>query len=264
MVVFPDPLEDCVFDEDETVIINTSTIRTILTTLKPAVATTLEEPQYTGYYFGDKVIATNGFLINSLDVNLFDTEKLISAGVLDLLDVMTAEKISVDFKESEDEGIPNIIVFGSPDCTIYTRELEGIEDFESESITQVIDTPFTSMCKVMKNALLQLLDRVQLFVSDYDEGIVNFTFTKDGLQVTSKMSNAVELIPYTESTKFKPFMCSTDVGLIIKQVKSQPGEIIELWYGDDSVIKIVRDKVTQIIALHTEAEEEGEEEDVDE
>ena len=39
--------------------IHLSTIKTILTSCKPALATTMETPVYTNYYAGDTVIATD-------------------------------------------------------------------------------------------------------------------------------------------------------------------------------------------------------------
>ena len=242
MVVYPDPLIEIVFDPEDSVEINKSTVEVILNTLKPALATTLESPCYTGYYVGDDVIATDRFLINSLAVKLFEEPKLVSSPVMDLLDVMNAEKINVDFKD-------NIMVFGSPDCTIFSREMEGIEDFAVDAISEFINMDFDSVCKIPKASLLQLLERILLFVSDYDKGSVSFTFTKDGLQVNSKASSAIEVIPYSESNNFKPFMCCVDINMMMKQIKSQPGDVIELWYGNESALKITRDNITQIIAL---------------
>lgn len=241
MVVFPDPLEEVELDEDAFEI-NKTTVQIILNTLRPALAQTLENPCYTGYYVGEKVVATDRFLINALNVELFDEPRLIRPEVMDLLDCMTAEKIHVDFNE-------DIIIFSSPDCTVFGRDLEGIEDFSIDAISNYIELPFGSTCKIPKAQLLQLLDRLSLFVTDYDKGGIYLTFTKDGLQVTSKASSAVEVIPYVESANFENYTCCIDINMLMKQIKAYAGDSIEIWYGADSAIKLVRDNVVQIIAL---------------
>ena len=249
VVQFPDPLEEVVFDPNDTIEINNSTITKILNFIKPALAVTMENPFYTGYYAGEKVIATDTFLINILDVDLFHTPKLISPQVMELLSVMTAEKINVDLQG-------NIMVFGTPDCTVYGRDLEGIEEYAVDDILEFAQIGFDSMCKLPKNALLQLLDRLSLFVMDYDNGGIYLTFTKDGMQVSSMSSSGVEVIPYTESKNFQEFSCLIEVGLLTKQVKTQIGETVELWYGVDSAIKMVDGNVTQIIGLLEENDTE--------
>lgn len=254
MVVFPDPLEEVELDEDA-LSINNTTVNVILNTLRPALAQTLENPCYTGYYVGEKVVATDRFLINALNVELFEEPRLIRPEVMDLLDCMTAEKIQVDFSD-------DIVIFSSPDCVVFSRDLEGIEDFSIDAISNYIDLPFESVCKIPKAQLLQLLDRLSLFVTEYDKGGIYLTFTKDGLQVTSKASSAVELIPYVESSDFKSYTCCMDINMLMKQVKAYTGDSIEIWYGSDSAIKFVRDNIVQIIALLDDDRFE-EEDDVD-
>ena len=241
IVNFPDPLSEMEL-EDDAVELRSSTIRTILSTLRPALAQTLENPCYTGYYVGEKVVATDRFLINALNVELFEEPRLIRPEVMDLFECMTAEEIHADFQDS-------IAVFSSPDCIIYSRDLEGIEDYAIDAISNFIDLEFGSTCKIPKSQLLQLLDRLQLFVTDYDKGGIYLTFTKEGLQITSKASSAIELIPYVESADFKDYTCCIDINMLVKQVKAYAGDSIEIWYGSDSAIKFVRDNITQIIAL---------------
>lgn len=242
MVKYPDPIEGVTFDPEETVDIKGSTIATILNTLKPALAVTLENPCYTGYYVGDKVVATDTYLINLFDVDMFHAKKLVSPEVMNLLAVMTAETIHVDFKD-------DVIVYGSPDCMIYSRELEGIEDYAYDAIIEYTTAKFGSMCKLPKSSLLQLLDRLTLFVTEYDKGGIYMTFTKDGIRIFSKAANGTELIAYTESKNFKPFTCCIDVRMLTKQVKAQTGDVVEMYYGIDNAIKMIDGKITQIVAL---------------
>ncbi len=244
MVQYPDPLADFKATNKKAVEINKTTVDAILNTVKPALATNLENPCYTGYYVGDTVVATDGLLINILNVDMLNATKLVRAEVMDLLAVMDSEKIKAFFNEDNAE-----IVFQSNTCDIYGRDLEGIEDYEIDAISEYMEKDFPSSCKLSKATLLQLLDRLALFVTDYDKGAISLTFTKDGLQISSMNTSGVELIPYIESNDFSDFTCSIDVNMLAKQIKAQSGEVVNLFYGDEDTVKLADGNVIQIIAL---------------
>lgn len=242
LITFPDPYKSTLIKVGEDVQLHLSTVQTILSTLKPALAVTLENPCYTGYYVGSKVVATDTYKIACMDVNILDKDMLISPEMMNLLSVMTSEKIQVDV-------VDNIIVCSSPDCVVYGPTMEGIEDYRIDAISSLVDTKFSSMCKVPKAALLQVLDRLGLFVSTYDKNGIYLTFSQQGVQISSKASTGVEIIPYTESHDFKDFTCCVDIEMLISQVKSQATDVIELYYGLDNAIKMVDGNITIIVAL---------------
>lgn len=253
IVQYPDPLADFKASNKKAVEINKTTVDAILNSIKPALATNLENPQYTGYYVGDGVIATDGYLINFLNVNVFGTAKLVRSEVMNLLAVMDSEKIKTYFNDDNSE-----IVFETNDCTVYGRDLEGIEDFAIDDISAYGEMEFPSNCKLPKLTMLQLLDRLSLFVTDYDKGSIYLTFTKDGLQVSSRNTSGVELIPYIESNDFKEFTCNIDVGMLSRQIKAQSGEAIKLYYGGEDAIKLEDGNIVQIIALYEDDREDEE------
>lgn len=258
IVQYPDPMSDFSGTNKTPVEVNKTTINMILSTVKPALATNLENPCYTGYHVGDKVVATDSFLINILDVDMLNVTRLVRPEVMDLLAVMNAEKIDVYFNEENAE-----IVFITPDCEIYGRDLEGIEDYAIDSILEYTEMEFPANCKLSRASLLSLIDRLSLFISDYDKGGVYLTFTKDGLQVSSMNTTGVELIPYIESEDFTDFACSIDVTMLAKQIKAQSGDVVHMYYGIEDAIKLVDGKVTQIIALLDDEREDEEDEDLD-
>ena len=174
MIQFPDPRQDVELDVLDD--IHLTTINTILTTVKSSISTTMEELCYTGYYCGDKVITTDGDKICGMNVKLWDEPRLLSAQTMDLLSVMTAENISVEAGE-------DIVIFSTPDCVVYGRTMDCIEDFAVEDINKALEKEFTSTCKVKKSSLLQLLDRISLFVAQkVDNNEVFLNFTDKGIQ----------------------------------------------------------------------------------
>ena len=241
-IKYPDPYSSVSLSTIDAGTINKSTIKVILETIKPALATTLENPCYTGYYMGDRVVATDTFKIASMAVKMFDEAKLISPELLDLLSVMSAEKIDVKISGTD-------ILYVTSDCIVCGKFMEGIEDYAIGVISELADTEFASYCSVPKTALCQLLDRLLLFVGPYDKNAVHLTFTKDGLQVSSKAATGIEVINYVASENFVDFTCSIDIQMFAQEVKAISNDVIEIYYGEDNAIKMTDGNITIIIAL---------------
>ena len=256
MIEFPDPRQDVELDVLDD--IHLTKINTILNTVKPSLATTMEELCYTGYYCGDSVIATDGEKISCMNVKLWDEPRIIPAQTMDLLSLMTAENIAVEAGE-------DIVIFSTPDCVVDGRTMKCLEDFDYDGILGALDLEYASTCKVKKSSLLQLLDRISLFVTQkVDNNEVFLTFTDKGIQVSSKASSGVELIKYLESDSFEPFSCTIDIGMLVGEIKSLADDAVEIWYGDENEvsIKFTEGKITKVLSLSAEFEDD--EEDIEE
>jgi len=245
LIKYPDPMEtntprNCAAK------LHLADVKTILTTAKSALATTLEEPCYTNYYVSDSVTTTDTYVISNVvgSNDLFDTPTLISSEMMNLLDIMEDDIINV-----YDTAKDNTLVFVSSNCTVYGTTPDGIENFSIDAIMDLVNSSFESMCKISKNSLLQLLDRLSLFVGAYDNNGVTLNFTQEGIQISSKNSSGCEIIDYKESKNFVPFVATIDIEMLMNQVKAQENDVIEIWYGADRPLKLTDDKSTQIIAL---------------
>ena len=246
LIKFPRPLDQVdlkTVKEDYT--INLTTVKKLLMVNKPALATSLDVPCYTGYYVGDNVVSTDTYKICGTDIKLFDNPALIGPEMMDLLDVMTCEEIKVYVKD-------NTIVFVTPDCIVYGKTLEGIENYQVDAISGLLDLDFPSECSVSKDALLQALDRLSLFVGPYDKNGIYMTFTRDGLLLSSRKSTGTEEIPYKSSKDFKDFTCCINIEMLQTQVKAHVLDEIKMCYGLDNALKIVDGNVTQIIAYEVD------------
>ena len=238
-IVFPDPMANELTDGKD---VNITTIKTILNTVKPALAITMEMPVYTRYYVGKKVVATDTYKIASMNVDMLQEEPLlISAELMNLLDVMTCEKIQ--FHKNED-----LLIFASPDCIVYGHTMEGIEDYKIDAISQLVDTEFPSVCKLNKAALLAVLDRIALFVGQYDNKGITLTFTDKGVDISSKSNSGIETLEYLENKNFAPYTCQIDIEMLTQQIKANTAEALELHYGNDGSLKFTDGDITQIIA----------------
>lgn len=256
IIRFPNPIDGVDFEPLEDGI-QLTTIHSIINTAKSSLAVTMEAPYYTGYYCGDRVVATDTMKMCSMDIKLWDEPRLISPELMNLLAVMTTEEIGVDVFEDQ-------LVFTTPDCIIYGRTMEGIEDYAIDDINAVLDKEFESKCKLKKSNVLQLLDRLSLFVSSLDKNVVDLHFIKDGVQFSSKALSGVETIEYVESENFEEFSCSLDIVQLSSLVKSLAGDAVELFYGDDALVKIVEGNTTLELCLVDEDYEEDDDEEAEE
>lgn len=239
LIKFPEYKFD---DKAEKATINLSTVKVLLNANKAALAETMEIPCLTGYYFDDTVLTTDSYKVCSNDIKVFPNKVLLPSELLELLAIMDEEKITVQQSGSK-------ILFTTGNVIVYGTELDGIEDYPAEAVQAYLETEFKSVCKLPKSALLNVLDRLALFVSTYDKNGVYLTFTNEGVIFSSKRSNGTELIKYQGSENFQPFTCCADIELLHSQIAAQDGEVVELWYGHEKAIKMVSGKITQIVAL---------------
>ena len=243
-IQYPNPLADVTLDV-KPVEISLATIKTVLNTNKAALS--VDDPTYANYYIGDKVVSTNKDTICKLDAKLFDEPMLLSPETVDLLGVMTTEKINVTV-------LDDVIIFVTDNCVVYGHKVDELENFAIEPITELLDEKFKSVCKIHKDAMLSVLDRIGLFVGTYDNNAITLTFAKEGIDISSKQSDGVETLAYVESKNFKAYTCPINIELLAQQLKANSADVIELQYGNDRSIKLVDGAVTQVVALLEEAE----------
>lgn len=247
LIKYPDPAAEKKLD-GQAVEVNLTTVKTILNTNKSALALTMEEPVYTNYYVGEKVVATDNYRICGLNIKVFDEPVLIAPETMNLLNVMTEEKISVYIQD-------DVLQFVTKDCVVFAHKVEGIEEFAIEPITALLNEEFPSVCKISKGDLLAVLDRISLFVGAYDNQTIVLTFTDKGIDISSKQSNGVETLEYVDSKNFAPFTCLADISQLMQQVKANAGDTIECHYGNERSIKFVDGNVTQILSLLLDAQQ---------
>lgn len=252
LVEFPDPLADELTGDAVVESVKLSTIHLILSTAKAALQVAKTRTCYCGYYMGDRIVTTDSYKICGIDIQFLDRPMLLPPELVDLLDLLGEEDVEVQHND-------DTLIFKTAKTVVYGHVMEGIADYKIDAISSLLDEQFGSSCKVEKSSLLQLLDRLALFVGTYDKNSVYLTFTKDGLIVSSKQDSGSEMIPYRESNNFKDYTCCLDIELLRSQVKANQSGIIEILYGNDSSIKMVDGNIKQIVALADDDREDSEE-----
>lgn len=240
LIRFP---EDTTEYEGKEVTIKSVDVKKLLTTNKAALAQTLEIPCITGYYCGKgEVITTDTFKVCHSEVKLFTKPALLPPELIDLLALADEEVIKVQREDSK-------ILFTTPTMSVSGVELEDIGEYPIKPIRGFLDANFPSVCTLNRTALLDVLNRLSLFVAPYDNNALSMTFNNDGVMISSRKSNGTETIKYETSKDFKPYTCWIDIQLFASQVAAQTTDTVELWYGHDIAIKMVSEGVTQIVVL---------------
>lgn len=254
-VVYPDPYDKFVSAEHKDIVegeISIADIQTVLESVKPSLSIEDAESVYNRYYVGDSIVATNHCKIAEfnktlIDVNGVSAKFLMSNELMNLFDVIEDGPISYQIAD-------DTMIFEADDCVIVGKESDGVDSFDIEAISDLLNAKFPSVCKINKQDLLNLLDRMSLFANKYDNNALNLTFEKEHILVTSKNTKSSETIEYKDSKKFKAFECIIDVPMFMQQVKAYASDVIELHYGREESIKLVDGNLIQIVALN-ESEE---------
>lgn len=218
-----------------------ATVVNTVSSLKSSLLDTVDYPWYTCYYVNDKIImSTDTYTIGSYARGFLQKPSLIASDVMDLVCLLSGDiKVSTDGALMRFEGQDGVVIGKVP---------EGIDRYSIDDLTALTAQDFDYSCKVSKPNILSLLDRISLFVSDYDNGEITLSFKSEGLEVSSKY--ATELIKYAEpSDSAGEFTCKTDIGTLIPQIKAQLGTVFEIQYGKENAIKLIDGELTSVVAL---------------
>lgn len=232
-------------DPTQTTEISLVTVKSILETCKASLSVDNDknnEACYRNYYISDKAVTTNGSTVCCLSTPIFDTPVLLAPATLELLNVFTDETIETLTDASH-------VLFKTRNLVLYTHVQNEIEKYAIDAVNAFVNESFEYSCDVAKSALLPLLERIELFVGEYDNDAVTLTFTDTGIDVSSIKSSGVESIEYVKAINVKPYTCKINVVLLIAQIKANKSDVLHLQFGNDRSIKFVDDKMTQVIAL---------------
>lgn len=206
-----------------------------------SLAKTIENPVITGYYFNDRVMTTDSLRLCVYSVNVFKRPALLPIELLKLSTLITEEDVQVYF-------VDNDVIIKSKTIEIAGTQLEDIESYPVEALDSFLETEFPSTCTIKKSLVQAALDRLSIFVSEYDKNTIKLLFTKTGLKMISSRTKAEEIIPYDESDDFKEFECLLDIVQFKELVNTLSTDIITLSYGTPTAIKMVEGKVVQILS----------------
>lgn len=239
IVKFPDYEIDTTIQPIE---VSVDKLKNVLSISKVAIAKTMEVPCLTGYYLGDKVLTTNREMVCYIEENILNKPILLLDTTAELLQLLTTPTMLLFIDD-------NKLVFKTENIVIYCRELEGKDLYPIVPIETLVKANYETSISVNKQDFLNVLDRMSLFVTDYDKNGVYLKFTKDGLEVRSQKSNAIELLDIKSDKPILEFECLADVEMLKSQIQTLASDIVSLYYGQSSSIEIKEGNIIMILSL---------------
>ena len=218
-------------------------IKSALNSGKVCVAKTMEFPCITGYYISDKLLTTNRQMVCFVDERMVDNNILLSESTSELLQLFEDEVVKLSRNDK------NELLFSSNNIKLIAKELEDKEQYPVQLIENLLNTKYDFCIKVNKQELLNVLDRMSLFITEYDEGGIYLNISENGLQIRSQQSDATEIISITSNEIGNDFECLVDIEMIKSQVQTMASDAVEIYYGQKSSIKLKEGNTTMVLSL---------------
>lgn len=242
LLSFPDKFPD------ETTVVGTISASD-LTVINNAVKVSLSQVAgsvYSSYFFGDVVASTDRAMMSTFNRNVFGTPYLINKSFVDLMSIGATD---VTLSKSGDVLVAEANISENCSINICTTLPNSAEEFNIEGINKFMALEVNSFCRFKKAQMLELLDRLSLFVSKFDDGAIELHFTDKYIEVSSMASNGIERVDYTESKDTIDLTIKINIDRFRNQLKAYSSDVVDLYYGSDICIKLVDGDLTQVIAL---------------
>ena len=211
---------------------------------KTAVATNNSTPCFIGYYFYENgSVTSDGSKAAYLKKKIFDTPVLLSSAFMNLGGLLTGEEVNV--LESEER-----VYFSTNGMMMCGKKMAEVAQFPIESIIQFTEAEFPHTVKLNKTALLNVLDRVALFIGTYDRNCVRLNFSENGVLVADLHAASAETIK--GEGDLKEFSALLDVESLKTMLSANTEEAIILSYGNPQAIKMKFGDAVQILSTQIE------------
>lgn len=217
----------------------------INTTIKASLSTAVGST-YASYYCGSVVASTDRVMMSIFNHKVFDEPYMLNRQFVDLMCLGNSD---VSLSKSGDILVSSASLNDKCNIDVCTRVADNTSEFRLDIITKFNELVSDSFCRFKKAQMLELLDRLSLFVSKFDDGAIELHFTDKYIEVSSLKSNGVERVDYTESKNVVDTTIKINIDRLRNQLKAYSSDIVDLYYGSDVCIKLVDGDMTQIIAL---------------
>ena len=95
---------------------------------------------------------------------------------------------------------------------------------------------------------MSTLERISIFVGDFEDNVIKLHFTDKSIEIQSMSSSGIESVNYMEHKSATDFTAKINVAMLITQLKAYGSDSVEIYYGNDKLLKLKDGKLTQVIA----------------
>ncbi|NLE27283.1 MAG: hypothetical protein GX625_18495 [Clostridiaceae bacterium] len=227
---------------NNSVVVNLDELKKALTINEKSASKTFEMPILTGVYFGDNIITTDGFkacITNLVNGKLFKNSVVPNFSTLKLLQVFDEDSVNVYINE-------DIIIIYDNTNTIIGELTFNEEDYPKDKILGLLDKTQNINIKLVKNDLIDCLDRVDIFNDDAYTHI-KLTTDKDKLIIESINGSGKDELMLGENVGTTS--CVVDSKYLRQQLQSCLDNNITLKLGNGVSLNIEDSYATRIIGL---------------
>lgn len=225
--------------------ISASDLLIINSTIKASLSSVVDSV-YSSYYFGDVIASTDRYMMSVFNRKIFDTPYILDRQFVDL---MCLGNVDVTLSRNSDTIISNAHLTDTCEISVCAKIPTNTADFNVSGVDAFMGLETPSFCRIKKAQLLDLLDRLSLFVDKFDQGAIELHFMNGYAEISSMASSGVECVEYTESKDFKDTIIKINIDRLRNQLKAHNSDIVDIYYGSDMCIKLVDGDITQVIAL---------------
>lgn len=227
--------------------VSPTTLSSIIKTNQVSLSTTTAIGSIMNYYIqSDGVYSTDSDTVTWNKQKLLDRPTLIPKRLMDILAMFPDKEITIRLYSD------GYMLAESDTMMVVSKTVDNIDTFPISQLKGLLD-PVRDNCYIInKSELIACLDRIGLFIQEYDEGAVYLTFGNSSLIVTNKKGTSSERIKYIESVSTDSnVVVLVSSSLLLKLLSSAITDTVNIYLDEieNSTMKIVGDTVIQGIAL---------------
>ena len=217
---------------------------------KPAIPENRDQVELNNYYMKDIIVATNVQKLSAIkNVDSMVNEELFIpeefGNILMQLDFIKANYAKKD---------QTIVIVGE-NFVINTTMYGEFNKYPLDGILGILKQEYQYSAVIKKKNLSSLLDRLSLFINEYDSNSVNFIFTGDMLKITNSKKTCNEEIAYVskEVDGLVEYSCLINIEYFKAQLEVLPSEDITFKFGGNDISLAMYDNdIIQVAALMQE------------
>jgi DNA polymerase III sliding clamp (beta) subunit (PCNA family) len=176
--------------------------------------------------------------------NLDDIKLLIPPQLSTLLSCLSDEQVTV--YTDKDNTLVELV---TDNITVVGPLAENAEGYPI--MTDLFEQEFTHTVSICGNQVIAAVDRLHLFLSAYDDGVMNFVFTETELSICTS-NKSIESIPYVTPCEGVEFVCSLSCKHLKDAITCANSEIIEMGIGNNELISITTPRTSILLAVSEE------------
>lgn len=224
--------------------IQTALLKDVFAINKSAIANDNVMPCLTAYNVGSDCVTTDGVKMCINQSPIFNEQRmLITQTLADLLGTITAETVTIQKDE-------NKLLFTTPDVIVFGTELAGLEEYPN--INGILGIEYEHHVVLPKFELVNVLDRLSIFVDKFDNNGVRLQFTSDKLQIEDLKRNSNESVDYQERNGYDNIIeIVVNIEFLVDLLRVTKGDSVHIYFGEGLPVKLVEDKVTKVLSTMT-------------